>query len=77
MNDSAPMTAQQIIAQLSTHQDGSPFPTEVVRAAMAMREEITPLLLSALEKAAADVSAVGPDDIIHFYAMYLLAQFRE
>ncbi|MDB6154254.1 MAG: hypothetical protein JWL90_2707 [Chthoniobacteraceae bacterium] len=70
-------TAADIITQLSRYQDGKPFPAEAVRAAVTLREEITPLLLSALESAASNVPGIKGDDILHIYSMYLLAQFGE
>lgn len=55
------------------------LPREAIEAAVACREEITPMLLQILEKAVAHVREVIEHDHYqaHLYAMYLLAQFRE
>jgi len=55
------------------------FPREVLQAAIARQEEITPYLLSILEEAAADIDRLVADRayMAHIYAFYLLAQFRE
>ena len=71
------MDAIEIVDRLRTYRENAGFPREIVQEAIAKQSEVTPLLLQALEEAAADVEAIGPDDILHIYAMYLLAQFRE
>jgi hypothetical protein len=55
------------------------FPKEAVDAAMARREEITPDLLRILEDTAnrAAQHEAEYDYMAHFYALFLLAQFRE
>jgi hypothetical protein len=55
------------------------FPEQAVRAAIEQREAVTPILLAALEAAADDPEAlqIGETKMLHIYAMYLLAQFRE
>ena len=55
------------------------FPEQAVRAAIRQREAVTPILLAALEAAADDPEGlqVGDAKMLHIYAMYLLAQFRE
>ncbi|MCF7977213.1 MAG: DUF1186 domain-containing protein [Chromatiaceae bacterium] len=55
------------------------FPRDAVRAAIAQREAITPWLLEQLAQCADDPQALAdePTRMTHFYAMYLLAQFRE
>ena len=55
------------------------FPTEAVDAALACREEITPALLHIIEDAIqhSDKNICNPTYYAHFFAMYLLAQFRE
>jgi hypothetical protein len=55
------------------------FEKEAVLAAIARREEITPALLSILEKlsALADDSILDAEWLPFSYAMFLLAQFRE
>ena len=55
------------------------FPKQALRGAIQQREAITPILLEALEAAADDPAALDADDraMLHIFAMYLLAQFRE
>lgn len=55
------------------------FARAAVKAAVTQREEITPPLLQMLESTADRASELAKDSdyLAHFYAMYLLAQFRE
>lgn len=55
------------------------FPREAVEAAVAQRDEITPGLLRILEITLDRAEEVSEDKLAmaHFYAMLLLAQFRE
>ena len=55
------------------------FPRAAVEAAADRREEIIPELLRILEDTAASPIEIAADQdrIAHFYAMFLLAQFRE
>ena len=55
------------------------FPWKAVRAAIAQREAITPHLLQALEDVANAPAefARRRDYMLHLFATYLLAQFRE
>jgi hypothetical protein len=55
------------------------FPSDAVRAAMEHPEAVTPFLLDALRTAADDPRKLEgePSPMLHMYAMYLLAQFRE
>ena len=55
------------------------FPMEAMKAAIEQREAITPELLHVLEMAAADPAEVAERDdyMVHVFATYLLAQFRE
>jgi len=70
------MTVSEIIAALTPYTGH--FPTAAVEAAMAQREEVTPHLLKALEEAAADPEKFASQDhMLHVFATYLLAQFRE
>jgi uncharacterized protein YecA (UPF0149 family) len=71
------MDVAEIMAELEYL--GEAFPREAVRDAIANREAIIPELLAVLEKYAGNVEElVGRDDyMLHLYAMYLLAQFRE
>jgi hypothetical protein len=55
------------------------FPQEAVEAAVERREEIVPELLRILDEAIERPEALlaDPGAMSHFYALYLLAQFRE
>ncbi|MGC9347482.1 MAG: DUF1186 domain-containing protein [Anaerolineae bacterium] len=55
------------------------FPRAAVQVAMRHPDEITPQLLAVLERAVEDIEAIDDDPgyMAHFYAFYLLAQFRE
>ena len=54
------------------------FPRTAVREAVARREDLTPALLGVLEDAARDPRPFASEDrMVHIFAMYLLAQFRE
>ncbi|HEY7182730.1 MAG TPA: DUF1186 domain-containing protein [Blastocatellia bacterium] len=58
--------------------DDQVFPRHALRQAVEKKEEITPHLLNALERAADDPAGVlEEDDDTRIYAMFLLAQFRE
>ena len=73
------MEVDEILEQFEWF-DGK-FKQEAVEAAVAHREEITPALLRILEEIADPVQAAEIDAkgeyMAHFYAMFLLAQFRE
>jgi hypothetical protein len=74
--DSMEMTIPEILAALTLC--FGKFPEQAVRAAIAQREAITPHLLQALEEVAANPSEVNTDvEILHIFAAFLLAQFRE
>ena len=71
------MTIPEIIAALTPYT--GKFPKEAVQEATAQREAITPHLLEALAHV-----ANGPEEcakrehvMLHMFAVYLLAQFRE
>ena len=55
------------------------FPQEALKKAMNAKEEITPILLEELDKiiACPEIVTENPDYMLHTYAIYLLAQFRE
>ncbi len=55
------------------------FPTNAVRTAIEQRDDMIPVLLDALQKAADAPSALDrePSPMLHMYAMYLLVQFRD
>ncbi len=71
------MSIEDIKTQLETHE--RTFPEAAVRAAMAQPEAMTPVLLECLQATADDPHRVAKTEgaILHLYAMYLLAQFRE
>lgn len=54
-----------------------PFSREAVEAAIARREESIPHLLGALEWASSQRDALKDDYILHHFALFLLAEFRE
>jgi hypothetical protein len=70
------MTTEEILKAIS-HKDKK-FPREALEQAIAQKDEITPHLLKILERVADD-----PDEVLdlenysHYYAIYLLSQFRE
>jgi hypothetical protein len=55
------------------------FPRRAIEQAVAQREVVTPELLRVLDEVAADPEAFAlrDDYMLHLFAMYLLAQFRE
>ncbi|NCC26759.1 MAG: DUF1186 domain-containing protein [Gammaproteobacteria bacterium] len=71
------MTIEDIKTQLETYE--RTFPEAAVRAAMAQPEAMTPRLLECLQATADDPHRVAQTEgaMLHLYAMYLLAQFRE
>jgi hypothetical protein len=70
------MTVAEIIAALTPYTGH--FPTEAVEAAMAQPEEVTPHLLRHLEEVVEAPDKFARNDfMLHLFASYLLAQFRE
>jgi uncharacterized protein YchJ len=71
------MDVPEILSRLERNEGH--FPTSTVRDAIAHRDEIIPSLLDVLEAVARDPESFAgdPKRMIHVYAMYLLAQFRE
>jgi hypothetical protein len=70
------MTIEEILKALS-HKDNK-FPREALEQAAARKDEITPRLLKILERVADDPDEVlDLEDYAYYYALYLLAQFRE
>ncbi|WP_246194792.1 DUF1186 domain-containing protein [Allochromatium palmeri] len=57
----------------------SRFPKAAIQAAITQREAVTPMLLEALEAMAnaPEIPNREPYPMLHMYALYLLAQFRE
>ena len=71
------MELTEIIAELE--ENTGKFPRQAVVRAIEEREAITPILLETLEKWKDNLEALVelPDYLLHIYAMYLLAQFKE
>ncbi len=71
------MDVQEILSRLERNEGH--FPKVAIREAIAHRNEIIPPLLEVLEAVARDPQSFAGDRdrMIHIYAMYLLAQFRE
>jgi len=71
------MDTAQILSQLDCFDER--FPEAALLDAVAHKEELTPALLDILADVARDPEAYASDPgrMIHIYAMFLLAQFRE
>ncbi len=71
------MTIPEILKELELHRGR--FPLEAMQAAIEQQEAITPELLHVLEMVAGDPAAWArrTDCMLHEYALFLLAQFRE
>jgi hypothetical protein len=71
------MTVPEILKELEPYTGR--FPMEAVKAAIEQREAITPELLRVLEAVAENPSgfATAQDYMLHLFALFLLAQFRE
>jgi len=71
------MTISEILNELTPYTGH--FPMQAMKAAIEQREAITPELLRVLEDVANDPLAFAgrKDYMLHAFAMYLLAQFRE
>lgn len=71
------MELTEIISQLE--RNTGTFPREALENAIAEREAITPVLIETLKKCKDNLNNLleDPDYILHLYALYLLAQFRE
>jgi hypothetical protein len=70
------MTVPEIIAALTPYTGD--FPKAAVEAAIAQREEVTPHLLRALEEVAeAPEKFAEQEYMLHLFATYLLAYFRD
>lgn len=71
------MDVQEILSRLERIEDH--FPEAAIQEAVTRRDDIIPALLEALETVALDPESFASDGdrMIHIYAMYLLAQFRE
>jgi Protein of unknown function (DUF1186)/SEC-C motif len=71
------MDVQEILSRLERTEGD--FPKASLQEAVAHREDIIPPLLEVLETVARDPVPFASDGgrVIHIYAMYLLAQFRE
>jgi hypothetical protein len=71
------MTIPEILKELEFYTGR--FPKKAMRAAVEQREAVTPELLRVLESAAGDPEkfAERKDYMMHMFALFLLAQFRE
>lgn len=71
------MELQELFDRLDSHR-GS-FPEDLVAEAISRREEIVPLLLEMLEEIDRNPEpwVADPGRMVHIYALYLLALFRE
>jgi Protein of unknown function (DUF1186) len=71
------MTIPEILKELEPYTGR--FPMQAMQAAIEQREAITPELLRVLESVAEDPvkHAEREDYMLHDFALYLLAQFRE
>ncbi len=71
------MTISEILRELEPYTGR--FPMKAMRAAIEQREAITPELLRTLESVAAAPAewAARQDNMLHVFAIFLLAQFRE
>lgn len=71
------MTIPEILKELEPY--AGRFPREAMQAAIAQREAITPELLRVVESVAEDPVkyATRKDYMLHLFALFLLAQFRE
>src|SRR5215475_11800907 len=70
------MTVEEILKAFS-HKDDK-IPREALEHAVALKEEITPRLLKILERLADDTDeTLSLNDHSYYYALYLLAEFRE
>jgi len=71
------MTIPEILKELEPYTGR--FPMDAMRAAVEQREVITPELLRVLESVAEDAVSYAErkDYMLHLFALYLLAQFRE
>jgi Protein of unknown function (DUF1186)/SEC-C motif len=72
------MDVAEILAELEYIKQGT-FPLQALESAVENRDSVIPALLSVLEKCIEDIENLidQPDYMLHIYAMYLLAQFRE
>ena len=69
------LTVEQILTQLNTD-DISFLPREALEQAILQQDAITPALLDIIDGIAKDPNSID-DAPAYFYALYLLAQFRE
>ena len=76
-----PMSTSEILRQLQHVPDQADFaPYEgALRAAIEQREAIVPELIGAIDRVTADPAHYlkNPEESLHTFAIYLLAQFRE
>ncbi len=77
LNTGTSMTVESVFRELIGNRGY--FPGLAVEQAYQMRAELTPVLLQALAQAADDPAAIVERDdyLLHIYAMFLLARWRE
>ena len=71
------MEIDDILSELTRLSDG--FPRRALEEAIARRDEITPELIRVVDEARQNIEEIEADEeyMLHIYAMFLLAQFRE
>lgn len=75
-NNEPSMTPDEIFAALADYD--YTLPKKALKAAESMPEVMTPLLLERLERALSDYDSLSDEDEwIEFYALFLLAKFKE
>ncbi len=73
--NATPVDVSTILQQLE--ESPNTLPEGALREAIARKDEITPHLLAVLEHVAREPDEVGERYVLHAFAMFLLAQFRE
>ena len=71
------MDVEEILTELKCNR--GTFPRKALESAVANRDAMIPELLAVLERAAGNIEDLlaQPEYMLHIYAMFLLAQFRE
>ena len=69
------MNIEEIVESLTTF--NSKYPLAAMKAASRYQEEITPILLNALDEAFKEKENLDGDCMLHVFGMFLLAQFKE
>lgn len=68
-------TVQKAIENITQY--STKFPQKEFDIIRANKEEAIPYLRSAIDRAIAEKEKIGEDDSLHFYALYLLAEFQD